>query len=119
MAEKTAKKTAKVPTQRARTTAKKTTKAAEPKTAVERTTEVSEDVLKSVENGQRAAIDAVRKFMERIDDVLPDIAGSAKRRETVIDAALEMADRLVTTQYDFLRSVVHDASRRLAGTTKK
>lgn len=35
------------------------------------------------------------------------------RRETVIDAALDMADRLVTTQYEFLRSVVHSADRSL------
>ena len=31
----------------------------------------------------------------------------------MIDAALDMADRLVTTQYEFLRSVVRSADRTL------
>jgi hypothetical protein len=66
-------------------------------------------VLKSIEAAQRAAIDAVRKFVDTIDEALPTIGDRPSRRETVINAALEMADRLVTTQYEFLRSVVRRA----------
>ncbi len=110
MAQTTAKKAAKVPAQR-RSTAKKTAPAQ--KSAIARTTELSEDVLKSVEKGQRAAIDAVRSFLDRIDEALPDVDRFAERRETVIDAALEMADRLVTAQYEFLHGVVRDTGKRL------
>jgi len=70
-------------------------------------------VLKSVEAGQRAAIEAVRKFVDTVDEALPAKDDSQSRRETVIDAALDMADRLVTTQYEFLRSVVRSADRTL------
>jgi hypothetical protein len=70
-------------------------------------------MLKSVEAGQRAAIDAVRKFIDTVDEMLPAIGDRPSRREAVIDGALEMADKLVTTQYDFLRSVVHSAERSL------
>jgi hypothetical protein len=78
-------------------------------------------VLKSVESGQRAAIDAVRKFVDTVDEALPAIGDSPSRRETVIDAALEMADKLVGTQYEFLRSVVRSADRSLkdVGGSKK
>ncbi len=82
---------------------------------VERTADLSEEVLKSVEAGQRAAIEAVRKFVATVDEALPAIGDRPSRRETVIDGALELADRLVTTQYDFLRSVVRDAGRTLNG----
>jgi hypothetical protein len=118
MAEKTAKKTT-VPKQRA--TAKSTQKkaAAEPKSAVDKTVDLSEDVLKSVEAGQRAAIDAVRKFVETVDEALPGGGDGPTRREKVIDAALEMADRLVTTQYEFLHKVVHDAGHALERTGAK
>ncbi len=112
MAEKTAKK-AKVPTPRTSAQAKKRA-ASEQKSAVDRTVDVSEEVLKSVEAGQRAAIAAVRKFVDAVDEAIPAIGDRPSRRETVIDAALEMADRLVTTQYNFLRSVVHDAGRGLS-----
>jgi hypothetical protein len=81
---------------------------------VARTADLSEEVLKSVEAGQRAAIEAVRKFVDTVDEMIPAIGERPSRREAVIDAALEMADRLVTTQYDFLRSVVRTADRSLS-----
>jgi hypothetical protein len=90
------------------------------KRAVDRTAELSDEVLKSVGAGQRAAIEAVRKFVDTVDEVLPAMGDRPSRRETVIDGALEMADKLVTTQYDFLRSVVRSVDRSLgkAGAAK-
>jgi hypothetical protein len=92
-------------------------------TAVDRTTELSEQVLKSVETGQREAIEAVHKFVDTVDRTLPRTGpeGEASRRQEVLDSALEMADRLVKNQYEFLRSVVHSAGksvRRFDGAKK-
>jgi hypothetical protein len=56
---------------------------------VDRTTEFSDDVLKSLEAGQRAAIEAVRKFVDIVDEALPAIGDRPSRREQVIDAAME------------------------------
>jgi len=95
-----------------RTTARKPT-AAQLKGTVDRSADLSDEVLESVASGQRAAIEAVRKFIEAVDEALPVIGDRPSRRETVVDAALEMADKLVTTQYDFLRSVVRSADRTL------
>ena len=81
--------------------------------AFDRTTELSDEVLKSVESGQRSAIEAVRKFVDTVDQALPHGEGPS-RRQDVIDAAMEMADRLVHTQYDFLRKVVGDAGKSLS-----
>ena len=102
------------------TRARKST-ATRKKTPATRTADLSEDVLKSVESGQRAAIDAVRKFVDTVDEALPTIGGRPSRRETVIEAALEMADKLVGTQYEFLRSVVRsaDSSLKKQGDSKK
>jgi hypothetical protein len=114
MAEKTAKtaKTAKAPAVRTGSGTKKSAIARQT-TAVASAAELSEDVLKSVEKGQRAAIEAVRRFVDTVDEVLPAIGDRPSRRQTVIDAALDMADKLVTTQYDFLRNVVRDAGHSL------
>jgi N-acetylglucosamine kinase-like BadF-type ATPase len=94
---------------------------AQAKTAVDTGADLSDEVLKAVESGQRAAIEAVRKFVETVDEALPAIGDRPSRRETVIDGALEMADKLVSTQYDFLRSVVQSADRSLGkpGAAKK
>jgi hypothetical protein len=91
------------------------------KGAVARTADLSEEVLKTVEAGQRAAIEAVRHFVDTVDEALPAIGDRPSHRETLIDAALDMADKLVTTQYDFLRSIMRSADRSLSkpGATKK
>jgi hypothetical protein len=105
------------------TTAQQTKKSttANQKGAVARTADLSEEVLKTVETGQRAAIEAVRKFVDTVDEALPAIGDRPSRRETLIDAALDMVDKIVTTQYDFLRSIVRSADRSLSkpGATKK
>jgi hypothetical protein len=80
--------------------------------AVDRTTELSDEVLKSLESGQRAAIDAVRNFVATVDKTLPP-RGEASKRQEVIDGAMEMADRLVDVQYDFLRKVIADSGKAL------
>jgi hypothetical protein len=80
---------------------------------VERAADLSDDVLKSVEAGERAAIEAVRKFVDTVDEAIPAMDDRPSRRETIVDAALDMADRLVTTQYEFLRSVVRSADRAI------
>ncbi len=83
--------------------------------AVDRTTELSEDVLKSLDEGARTAIDAVRKFVETVDKELPPRGEGPSRREEITDSALEMAQRLVHTQYEFLRKVVDSAGKTLSG----
>jgi hypothetical protein len=93
----------------------RTTTASRPSTAVDRTKELSEEVLDSVEKGQRAAIEAVRKFVATVDDALPALphGEGPSRRQEIIDSALEMADRLVHTQYDFLHKVIDSAGKSL------
>ena len=78
--------------------------------------ELSEQVLQSLRDGEKAALEAVRKFVETLDQVLPFQSDGPLARQTVIDAALEMADQLVQTQYTFLHSVVRSAGNMLGAT---
>ena len=71
-------------------------------------------MLKSVESGERAAIEAVRKFVNTVDQNLPGHGEGPSRRQKIIDAAMEMADELIHTQYEFLRKVVDSAGKTLA-----
>ncbi len=81
--------------------------------ATKRTTELSEDVLKELEDGAQSAIDAVRKFLVTVDDALPPASKGPSRGEEITDSALEMAQRLVHTQSEFLRKVVDSAGKSL------
>jgi hypothetical protein len=84
-----------------------------PASAVERTTELSEELVQSLDAGARSAIDAVRKFVDTVDKALPRDGRSPSKRDEVTDSALEMAQRLVHTQADFLRKVVDSAGKSL------
>jgi hypothetical protein len=97
-------------TTKARAT-KKQAAASRKQTPVARAAELSGEVLTSVENGQHAALGAIHRFVDTLDESLPSIGDHPSRRDKVIDAALDMADRLVTTQYEFLRSVLRSVDR--------
>jgi len=68
-------------------------------------------MLGSVEEGQRAALDAVRRFMDTVERALPLGNGASRRQQEVVDSAMEMAERLVQSQYDLLRKAVRSASK--------
>ncbi len=93
----------------------------EKKTVVARAAGLSDEVLESVEAGRRAAIEAVRKCVDTVDEVTPALV-DASRRKTIVDAALDLAGSLVTTRVEFLRSVVRSASEAVSskpGATKE
>jgi hypothetical protein len=85
------------------------------KARIERTAELSDDVLKSLDEGARSAIDAVRKFTETADRVLPSRGEAPSKREELTDSALEMAQKLIHTQAEFLRKVVDSTGKSLTG----
>ena len=103
------------PAAKAPATRTRTTTAPRSATGVEKTKELSEEVLDSLEKGQRAAIEAVRNFIDTVDHALPALPhgeGPTKRQE-IVDSALEMADRLVHAQYDFIHKVIDSAGKSL------
>ena len=91
-----------------------------PSTSVDRTIELSEEVLASLEKGQRAAIEAVRKFVDTVDHTLPALphGEGPSRRQEIVDSGLEMADRLVQTQHEFIHKVIESAGKSLSRTDR-
>jgi hypothetical protein len=81
---------------------------------VKRTTELSEDVLKSLDTGAQAAIEAVRDFVDTVEKALPRNGLGSSKRDEITDSAMQMAQRLVRTQYDFLSKVVDSAGKALS-----
>ncbi len=82
--------------------------------AVEKTTWLSDELLKSLDAGERAAIEAVGQFLISVEEALPqEVADTSKVAKKITESGLEMADRLVHTEYDFLRHVIHSAGKSL------
>lgn len=81
-----------------------------PHKAEPRWAELSDDVLASLEVGRKKGIEAVRAF---VDEVNTTVEGES-RRKNVIDAALKLAEELVTTRIEFMRSVVRSAGEAVS-----
>jgi len=81
-----------------------------PQKSEPRWAELSEEVLESVETGRKQAMEAVRKFVDQVGPVLPE----ESRRKAVVEAALDLADDLVSARMEFFRSVVRSAGETLS-----
>ncbi len=82
---------------------------------VDRTSELSDEMLKSLEAGERAAIEAVGRFLVTIEEALPqEVACTSDVAKKITESGLEMADRLVHTEYDFLRNVIASSAKSLS-----
>jgi hypothetical protein len=81
---------------------------------VDRTSELSDELLTSLETGERAAIEAVGQFVIAVEEALPqEVAGTSEVAKKVTESGLQMADRLIHTQYEFLRKVIDSTAKSL------
>ena len=72
-------------------------------------------MLESLEAGQRAAIEAAGRFVVTVEEALPqEVEGTSEVAKKITESGLEMADRLVHTEYDFLRKVIGSAAKSLS-----
>ena len=82
---------------------------------VDRTTKLSEEVLKSLETSERGAIEALGQFVIAIEEAFPqEVASTSEVAKKITESGLQMADRLVHTQHDFLRSVIASTAKSLS-----
>ena len=81
---------------------------------VDGTAKLSDELLTSLETGERAAIDAVGQFVIAVEEALPqEVAATSEVAKTITESGLQMADRLIRTQYEFLRKVMDSTAKSL------
>ena len=82
--------------------------------AVDRTARLSDQLLKSFETNERAAIEAVGEFVINIEEAFPqEVSATTEVAKRLTESGLQMTDRLVHTAYDVLRDVVDSAAGSL------
>lgn len=82
---------------------------------VDRTAKLSDELLKSFETSERAAIKLVGEFVITMEEALPtEVTGTTEVATKLTNSGLEMADQLVHTGYDLLRDVVDSAATWLS-----
>ena len=82
---------------------------------VNRTTKLSEEVLKALEGSERTAIEAVGQFVIAIEEAFSqEVAGTSDVAKKVTESCQQMADRLVHAQHDFLRNAIDSTAKSLS-----
>lgn len=78
--------------------------------------DLGDDLRDSAKAGQHAASQALRKFRHTVDEVVPEAVQPLRNK--IVDAAIELADDLVSAQYEFHRSLLKTANKALRPDTK-
>jgi hypothetical protein len=82
---------------------------------VDRTAKLWDELLKSFETSERAAIEAIGQFVITIEEALPhEVTRTSEVAKKVTESGLAMTDRLVHTEYDLLRDVVDSTANSLS-----
>lgn len=68
--------------------------------------EMAERVIQSIKEAENSALAAVHKFVDTVNDAIPDVGGEDGRRKNVIDSAFKMTEQLVGTWTDMARHLV-------------
>ena len=63
-------------------------------------------ILDSLQDAEHSALEAVRKFLDTVNGVFPDMGPNDGPRKKIIDSAFEMTERLVGSWDQFAKSVV-------------
>jgi hypothetical protein len=78
---------------------------------VDRTTKLSDELLKSFETGERAAIEAIGQFAITMEEaIVTEVTGTTDVAKKITKSGLGMVDQLVHTEYELLHNVVDGAA---------
>ncbi|MBN3508693.1 hypothetical protein JYB55_07555 [Mycolicibacterium septicum] len=88
------------------------TNTADAQTGASRPTDLLDEVRESAKVGQHATADALRAFRRTVDEALPE--SLQPLRDKLVDAAVELADKLAAAQYQFNRNLIRSADRALS-----
>ena len=84
------------------------------RSAVERMTDLSDDVIQALDDDARTAIKAVEQFLVTVEEALPQGEGMRTAEKKITESALKMAQQLIHAQSEFLQKVVDSAGKSLS-----
>ena len=76
-------------------------------------------IIESVQDAENTALEAVRKFLDTINGVFPDVVADGGPRKAIIDSAFKMTEQLVGTTSQLAQRVVSVGQSALAESEKR
>jgi len=93
-------------------------KSTDKKTVAQRAEALSEEVLESLRDRQQSVIEAMRKFVDRLDDAIPSLVDPAVRKK-VVAAIGDYYEQLATTTNEVVGRMLRSAIGTAQETTAK
>ncbi|MGO8872938.1 MAG: hypothetical protein ACLQPH_16350 [Acidimicrobiales bacterium] len=79
-------------------------------TEQDETTERTNKIIKSVRDAEDSALESVRKFLDTVNGVFPDVNAEDGPRRKIIDSAFKMTEQLVGASTQLAEKVVKAVS---------
>jgi hypothetical protein len=71
-------------------------------------------LVDTVEDAEHTSLEAVRKFVDTVDNVFPHLGGDDGPRRKIIDSAFKMTEQLVQIFLDVTRKTLTESGRKSA-----
>jgi len=68
--------------------------------------EAANRIIESLQDAERSALEAVRKFLDAVNGVFPDVSAEGGPRQKIIDSAFKMTEQLVGASNELAQRIV-------------
>ena len=75
-------------------------------------------ITESLQEGENSALEAVRKFLDTVNGVFPDVSAEGGPRQKIIDSAFKMTEQLVGTWNQLAQRIAKVSQDALAESEK-
>jgi len=76
-------------------------------------------IIESVQDAENTALEAVRRFLDTVNGVFPDVVADGGPRKKIIDSAFKMTEQLVGTTSQLAQRVVNVGQSALSESEKR
>ncbi|MCB1029857.1 MAG: hypothetical protein KDA95_00880 [Acidimicrobiales bacterium] len=76
-----------------------------------------QDLLEGLQQNEKSALDAMKRFVDTVNDAFPDISEGGPRQQ-IIDAAFKMTEQVVDASNRLATNLVDVAQNAIEGITK-
>jgi hypothetical protein len=73
----------------------------------------AERILEAAQDAEQSAFEAVRKFVDTVDGVFPDLSQDEGPRRKIIDSAFKMVENLVGTSNKLAENVLQVSAKAM------
>ena len=73
----------------------------------------AERILEAAQDAEQSAFEAVRKFVDTVDGVFPDLSQDDGPRRKIIDSAFKMVENLVGTSNKLAENVLQASAKAM------